>query len=164
MAQTPARPYTRAQIMLHWLILALIVVQFVSSDGMSAAWRQLGRGAEPDLSLLFWVHLVMGSVILGLVVIRIGLRLRHGAPALPEDEPPALQWIARLTHLGLYALMLAMPVSGLVAWYGGVRAAGDAHEVLKALLLVLIGLHIAGALYQQFVLKTNIMARMKRPG
>ena len=37
------------------------------------------------------------------------------------------------------------------------------NEVLKTLLLLLIALHVAAALVHQFIFKTNLMARMKRP-
>ena len=44
-----------------------------------------------------------------------------------------------------------------------VRPAAEAHEIMKALLMLLVGLHIAGALYHQFVLRNNLIGRMKRP-
>lgn len=31
-------------------------------------------------------------------------------------------------------------------------------------MLLFVALHVAGALYHQFVLKNNLLARMKRPG
>jgi cytochrome b561 len=71
--------------------------------------------------------------------------------------------IATGTHLGLYLVLLLTAASGSVAWFGGVETAGDVHEAMTTVLLILVGLHVAGALYQQFVLKTNIMDRMRTP-
>ncbi|MEZ5723006.1 MAG: cytochrome b/b6 domain-containing protein [Paracoccaceae bacterium] len=61
---------------------------------------------------------------------------------------------------GLYALLIVMVVSGGLAWFGQQRWAAEAHEVLKALVLVLVGVHVLGALYQQIVLASDVMKRM----
>ncbi|MEZ5714110.1 MAG: cytochrome b/b6 domain-containing protein [Paracoccaceae bacterium] len=159
-----AIPYTKTQIRLHWLIFLLIALQYLNNDAISGAWRQVTKGETVVFDPMILAHVALGGLIGLLVLMRIAQRLRHGAPALPEDEPPALRLVAQLTHLGLYVLMVAVPVSGAVAWFLKIEAAGEAHEVMKGLLLVLVGLHVAGALYQQFVLKTDVMARMKRPG
>jgi cytochrome b561 len=58
--------------------------------------------------------------------------------------------------------MILMPVSGSVAWFGGVEAAAQGHNILKIALLALIALHVAGALWHQFVLKDGLIARMRR--
>lgn len=159
-----AEPYTKTQIRLHWLIFLLIALQYLNNDAISHAWRQMGRGETVVFDPMILVHVALGVLIALMVLMRIVARLRYGAPALPEEEPPALRLAAQLTHLGLYLLMVAVPVSGAVAWFLRVEAAGEAHEVLKALLLVFVGLHVLGALYQQFVLKTGVMTRMTRPG
>lgn len=154
--------YSRPQIRLHWIVALLIVPQFVLHDGISAAWRALGQGQELPFSPLVPLHVLGGVLIAALVLWRIVLRLRRAAPALPEGGHPALDLVAKLTHAGLYALLLGLPLSGAVAWFGGVHAAGDAHEVMKTLLLALVALHVVGALYHQFVLKDGLMQRMKR--
>jgi cytochrome b561 len=70
--------------------------------------------------------------------------------------------LAKGTHVGLYALMILMPISGSVAWFGGIDAAAQGHNILKVALLALIALHVAGALWHQFVLKDGLIARMRR--
>ena len=92
------------------------------------------------------------------------MRWRRGVPLPPAEESPALQAVAKAVHLALYAILLLMPVSGLVAWFGHVGAAAQVHEVMKLPLLVLVGLHVLGALYHQFVLKNGLIERMKRAG
>lgn len=156
--------YSRAQIALHWVIFLLIVPQYLLHEHISQAWGKIERGQEIAFHPLIAAHVIGGALILALMIWRIVLRRSRGAPPFPSEEPLAMQWIARLTHVGLYALLLLMPVSGAAAWFGGVGAAAEAHEVMRILLLALIVLHILGALYHQFVLKTDIMARMKRAG
>lgn len=156
--------YSRAQIALHWVIFLLIAFQFIASDAMSEAWRAVVKSQEVGFNPLVAAHVFVGGAVLLLVLWRLMLRLTRGVPPLPEEEPPVLKLVAHVTHWALYALMILVPVSGAVAWLGGIKPAAEAHEVLKTLLMILVILHVAGALYQQLVLKTNIMARMKKAG
>ncbi|MFP1643948.1 cytochrome b [Pontitalea aquivivens] len=159
---TQPRGYTTVQIGLHWIVAVLIVLQYVFKDAISAAWRALRLGQETGFDPLVAQHVFGGILIMVLVVWRLVLRARHGAPPPPDQEAPALKLLAKATHGLLYLLMLGLPVSGAVAWFGGVGPAAGTHEVMKTLLLLLVLLHVVGALYHQFVLKTNLMARMKR--
>ncbi len=68
--------------------------------------------------------------------------------------------MAKATHFLIYALIIGMPISGAVAWFGGVPGAAAAHVLAKSVLLVLVILHVAGALFQQFLLKSNVLTRM----
>ena len=159
---TPVIGYSRAQILLHWIVALLIVPQFLLHDPMKDAWRAFRRGEEIAFHPLVAAHVFAGIAILLLVVWRLTLRARRGAPEPPESEHPALKLVAKATHAGLYLLLVLLTVSGGMAWFGGVEVAGEAHEVMKTLLLALVVLHVAGALFHQFVLKTNLMDRMKR--
>jgi cytochrome b561 len=67
------------------------------------------------------------------------------------------------THRAFYACLVLLPVTGAVAWFRGIPAAGDAHEVLRAVLLALIALHLGGVAMHQLVWKTDILKRMIRP-
>jgi len=75
---------------------------------------------------------------------------------------PASRALAKAAHVGLYALMILMPLSGSMAWFGGVDLAAQGHNVLKIVLLALVALHVLGALYHQFVLKDGLINRMRR--
>ena len=156
--------YSRAQIALHWVVFGLIALQYLLHETIAQAWDKIELGQDVAFQPLIAAHVFGGLLILVLVIWRIVLRRGRGAPALPAEEPLAMQWVAKGTHAGLYALMILMPLSGGMAWFGGVEAAAGAHEVMRIILLALIALHVVGALYHQFVLKTDIMARMKRPG
>ncbi|SMH49997.1 cytochrome b [Maritimibacter sp. HL-12] len=155
--------YTRIQIALHWLVFILVVLQFVLHDSIADAWERIEDGLEVGFDPLVAQHVFTGLLILLLVMIRMAIKAKRGAPALPENEPAILKLAAHGTHLALYALLILMPVSGAVAWFGGVEKAADGHEAMKVLVLVLVAVHVAGALFQHFVLKSNVLTRMRKP-
>lgn len=155
--------YTRTQIALHWIVAILIVLQFVLHDGISHAFRAVMRGTEISFDPLVASHVFGGLAVLAFALWRLALKAKNGVPQPPEEEAPALKLAAKVTHLSLYGLMILVPVTGAVAWFGMNHDAGEVHEVLRIPLLLLVLLHVAGALYHQFVLKTGVMNRMRRP-
>ncbi|WP_054302394.1 cytochrome b [Gemmobacter sp. LW-1] len=155
--------YSRSQIVLHWLTVVLVAWQFIGNDAISAAWRSLRQGGSPAFDPLVAGHVAGGIAVLVLALWRIGLQGRRGAPAPAEGGPAILRPLSKLAHAGLYLAMIALAVTGGMAWFGGISVAAEAHEVLKAVLLALIGLHVAGALWHQFVLRDGLMRRMARP-
>lgn len=156
--------YSATQIGLHWAVALLVLVQFLNNGAIGAAWRALRRGdAEVPGGFLVAAHVFVGIAILVFALWRITLRVTRGAPPAPAEEPRPLRLIAAATHGLLYLLLLAVPFSGLAAWFGGVAPAAGAHEVLKTALMLIVFLHIAGALYQRFVLKSDVVTRMLRP-
>jgi cytochrome b561 len=157
--------YTRAQIVLHWVIAALVIFQIVFGEDIVPAFRAYMRGTEPqaDAVLPANLHVYLGLAILVLAVFRLALRMRYGAPALPAGESVALQYIAKLAHLVLYASIFVMPVTGALAWYFGIREIGELHEIGKPVIIVAVVLHAAGALWQHFVVGSNVLRRMLTP-
>ena len=161
----PARTgYSLAQIALHWIIAVLIIGQVVLHEGMEAAYRAARGGAPATESelLLSDLHVAGGIAVFLLALLRVALRLKRGAPPPPETEHPALRFAARAVHFAFYAVILLMPATGALAWFGGVGAMAAVHGAGMLTILALLLLHIAGALYQHFVLKTDVMRRMLR--
>ncbi len=156
---TTSQSYSRAQVALHWAITLLVAAQFLLHEGISDAWDQRMDGTIPNEPFPN-PHAIAGLLIFALMVWRVVLRLRRGAPPLPAHEPKPLQVLAAGTHLAFYALLLAMPISGTVAWVAGLEVPAQAHEAASKLLLALIVLHIAGAVVQKLWLKSDVMARM----
>lgn len=154
--------YSATQIALHWIVFLLIVAQFVFNEPMSEAWRVVAKGGEKVMSPGVLAHVLGGIAVLLLAVWRLVLRFTRGAPDAPAGEAPMLRLAAHGTHMALYLLMILVPLSGMAAWGGGILAAGEAHEVLKTLLMLLVLLHVVAALWHQFGLKDNLMDRMKR--
>ncbi|MEC7765173.1 MAG: cytochrome b/b6 domain-containing protein [Pseudomonadota bacterium] len=155
--------YTRTQIALHWVIFILIAAQFLFNEAISDAWRAFMRTGEAGFNVLVAQHVFGGLLILGLVIWRLAIKLKRGGPPLPENEPAILKVAAHGTHILLYLLMILVPVSGAVAWFGGVETAAEGHEVLKSVLLILVLVHFLGAIAQRVIFKSDVMTRMMRP-
>jgi hypothetical protein len=97
--------YSSVSKWLHWLILALLVIQF------AIAWTmpEIGRGSVP-IGLIGW-HLSLGLTILAVMVVRLAWRLTHPVPPVPADLSPALATLSRATHNLLYAVLIARTVT-----------------------------------------------------
>lgn len=159
---TSTGKYSRAQIILHWTTLVLLLVSFFSHEAMKDAWRALRRGTEgfePGIGVP--VHVWIGVAILVLTLIRLVLRLTQGAPAPVPGQPRLATLAAAALHGALYLLLLAIPASGIAAWFLGVTDAGDMHEVFFNIAWVLVAGHVLMALYHQFVMKDNLIARVR---
>jgi len=58
---------------------------------------------------LITLHTALGVTILVQAILRLGVQLRSGAPALPADLPKPMTLAAQLSHYALYGLMILMP-------------------------------------------------------
>lgn len=155
--------YSLPQRALHWLTAVLVFYNLLLPDGMSEwhrAMRRTGSATAEQLASAN-IHAYNGIAILLLICARLFLRFGHGAPAAPPEEPVIFRYVATGAHAGLYLLLVALPVTGIAAFYLGYDGAGDMHaDVLKVILWVLIAAHVAGALVHQFYWKTNALRRM----
>lgn len=162
--------YAPSQIAVHWLAAALIVFLLLTGTFVLA---ELPNTA--DKAGNFRIHMILGALAAVLVVVRVLLRRR-------KPQPPAVvaeRW-AHLGHMGLNLLVVLLAGSGVVlALQSGVLAAvlGSAplpesldgrtlrkvHGLLSRLLMALVAVHVLAALYHQWVVKDNLLLRM-RPG
>lgn len=175
--------FSVAQRAAHWLTVLFIAWQFIvpasgafeKAMAVRAAAKKAAevtaQGGTPDpvpqldalTGLMLQSHFIVGGLIILLTLYRLFLRFTQGAPAAPESEPKALQLVAKVTHGLLYVVLFAMPLSGIGFRYLGLDFLHFPHEgPIKALMIVLIALHIVGALAHQFYFKTDVMARMTR--
>lgn len=154
--------YSGLQIGLHWVVALLIAAQFLFHDPMEEAWDAVRDGLAVPESAAFGanMHAAFGALILLLALARIYLRVTRGGPDLPANEPAPLKLLAKATHGLIYLLIVGLPLGGMAAWLGGVKQAAQVHGLGAEVLFWLVVLHVAGALVQQFVFKTNIMSRM----
>ncbi|OWU86606.1 hypothetical protein ATO6_07435 [Oceanicola sp. 22II-s10i] len=148
--------YSLIQIALHWLILVLIAGAWLLGDQMHGYEKLPATAALP-------LHGILGLSVFFLMILRLLLRLWLGAPPPPASDPKWQRRAATLTHWAIYALAILGPWAGGFAFYLRLDIAADLHEVLINLLIIAILAHTAAALYHQFVLKDNLLARM-RPG
>jgi len=159
----------------HWVIVALLVVQYLFGWLMP----DIHRGDKPGVGMTF--HLSIGLTILVLIVLRFAWRLTH--PVAPESSLAPWQRLgSEAMHWLLYIVVLATTLTGwLFASFRGwgvtffylvpmpMLAAENAaagkiidglHQAAEWTLLVLIGLHIATALAHLFIYRDRIMQRM----
>ncbi len=160
----PRQSYTLPQIVLHWAVVALVVVQLVSSDGMEEYWNRVEGGAAPGLPTesLPLLHAGSGAAILVLMIVRLALRRMAGTPPLPNVSP-ALRAAGRANHLALYGVLILLPLTGAAAVLAGAGWAAGAHNLLLTVLWLLVALHIAAALYHTFIRRDGLIWRMVVP-
>jgi cytochrome b561 len=161
----------------HWLIAVLIVAQGVLGLVMA------DMGLTPAKVRVFALHKSIGLSILALALLRIAWRLGERRPADPLATPRWQALAARATHLALYVLILALPLSGWwfnstanapLTWFGLVDipslTGGYApawkpralllHQTLFWLLVALLVVHVGAALWHHFKQRDDVLRRM----
>ena len=160
----------------HWLIVALLITQVTlafMADDLPAGARKLTLLAR---------HKSVGITILMLVILRLLWRLANPTPELPPTLKPYERKLAQVTHALLYALLIAMPLSGWmmssargfpVSWFGFFQlpdlvpkskplydALVATHATLAVVLGCVVALHVAAALKHHFWLRDDTLRRM----
>ncbi len=156
--------YTALQLSLHWLIVLLVFFQLIFGEDMGR-YNYFLRSGQDVAPLLtgYYLHVGVGIAVLVLTLIRLTLRLTQGVPA--SVPGPALQVRAgEALHYLFYVMLIATPVTGLLAQYVDMRTFGEIHAANKPIFILLIVLHAAAALYHHFVLKDSTLRRMMVPG
>lgn len=168
--------YTGTAKTLHWLILALLIAQF------TFAWTMPNIGRNTPVTTLISLHFTFGIVILAVAAMRLVWRVTHGEPPPEDGVPPWQTASARVIHWLLYALLFVVPLLGWInaSWrnmpivmFGhplpqlvatrapGWSWSGDVHSVLASyVMLTLVGLHVAAALYHYFIRRDRVLQRM----
>jgi cytochrome b561 len=155
--------FSLPQRVLHWLTAALVFFNLLLPDGMEEWNRSIKRtgSATADQVGSANIHAYVGIAILILVVLRLAFRFVQGVPPSSSLEPAIFRVVAKIAHVLLYGLLIAMPATGMAAYYLGYDGAGDVHaDILKVVLWALIAGHVLGALTHQFYWKTNVLRRM----
>lgn len=158
-----AATYHPVRIVLHWTLAILIAAQFALYPIVLPGWHYLITTHEYFYTWGIIEHLTVGSVVLLLVFWRIRERRRHPAPPPLPGSDPRMEAVGRLVHRATYIVMLLVPVSGLVIYFGDLRHVAFVHNALAMGLLGLIALHASAALYHQFIRHDGILLRMVRP-
>ncbi|WP_270939101.1 cytochrome b [Falsiroseomonas oryzae] len=167
------RRYPIPSILLHWTMAAAIAGAWLIGQLM----EEIPRGGGRTTAL--GAHALVGLAVVALLLPRILARLAGGAP-----DPAGPIWEQRLAaaaHLLLYALMLAVPLSGLaiamsgrapvpvlglfeippaLAGFGMRKPLEGMHEVLANLMLGAVALHVAATLWHALVRRDGVARRM----
>ena len=155
--------YTGIQIALHWGIAALVLFQLLFGESMAEVIEAAEEGgqATPLDQSLATAHYWVGIAILVLVAVRIVVRLVSGAPAV-QTPSTLMTKAAFATHMAFYALLVAVPATGLLGYYLG-DPWGELHTWGKPVFIGLIAIHAAATLFHQFWLKDGTLRRMLVP-
>lgn len=167
--------YTPVAVALHWLIALLVVGLWIVGATMedypdSIKWTAYG------------LHKATGILVLTLTLVRLAWRATHRPPALPKSLPKWQKTASALTHYGLYALLVLMPLSGWafssaagypVSVYGLFTLPNlvekdkelteffyETHELLANGLLLFVAVHTVAALVHHYYHKDNVLRRM----
>jgi cytochrome b561 len=155
--------YSQGQLVAHWLVAFLVVFQFLFNGGMQRAFDQSVEAGLWQATGGAVTHGLSGAIIFCLMAWRLSMRLGHGTPPPPDTEPRPLQIVSRGTHWAFYALLLAMPVAGVLAIVTLSPTLARLHGLAGSALFVLALLHVAGALWHGLVKRDGVTRRMLRP-
>lgn len=169
--------YGRITRLLHWLIAALMLWQFV---GMGL---RLIFGRQPLVSFFVGSHQQVGTVLFVLIVLRVIWAVLNRSNR-PDHGAGLIGLGARLGHLALYALMLVIASVAILRAYGNTRSfapfgfeifparteeitwmtnlAGALHGELAWVLAVLILGHIGMVGVHEAMWKDGTLAKMMR--
>lgn len=171
-----ANRYGAVAQLFHWLIAALILVQFI----LVMIFEDMPLGLE-KISVIVR-HKAFGMTLLMLAILRLCWKLGSLQPQWPVQIPSYERWLGKLTHWGLYIIILALPLSGWlmssaakipVSYFGLfyfpdliapdknlVKLAKQVHEILSWLLLLLLSLHVLAVIRHHFLRKDDTLYRM----
>jgi cytochrome b561 len=170
----PPKRYHKALVVLHWLLALLLVFALAMGTFVLTALPN----TSPDKFGALQGHMIGGALILALTVLRLVVRLRTARPAPATTGNAWLDRLAPLTHWVLYGLVLVMAGSGIAMSaqanlpaivFGGAGRLPESfgefmpravHGVAATLLMLAIGLHVAAAVYHQFVRRDRLLSRM----
>jgi cytochrome b561 len=167
--------YHPALVALHWLLALLIIAELLFG------WLVLSEtpNSDPTKVGILLPHMAIGMGVLALMLIRLVIRWRSAKPPEADTGFAALNRVGGLTHWVIYAVVIGMSLSGfalsLAAGLPDIVFAGSGdplpvdfsayapravHGLLATFLGLLLALHIAAALYHQFIRKDGLFARM----
>jgi cytochrome b561 len=166
--------YSKRMVIVHWLTLVLLFAAWYLGDTLSDATDE-SRATLAG----YIVHGLVGGAVLLLTVARLFFRGKDGTP--PAVGQGLMDKVAKGVHHFLYLVLFLLPVSGMMtiinSSVGRALLSGDAsllpkkddfeqvfthsvHETMVTVLIVLVAVHVLGAIKHQFVVKDGLLERM----
>lgn len=171
-----ANRWGSASITVHWLTFLLVL----ANGGIGLLMGDLPRSLTK--LQVFALHKSLGITVLALTALRLLWRLASKAPLALPDAPRWQVRLAALTHLALYLLLLAVPLSGWyynslagspLQWFtlfnlpalaatdlAAKHSAKDVHELLFYVLSGVVLVHAAAALGHHYLWRDRTLLRM----
>lgn len=166
--------YSNRMIFAHWLTLALLIAAWFLGDSLADA-----TDTSSATLTAYRLHIVVGVAVLLLTALRLFFRNKDGVPAPMGNTP--MDKVAKGVHHLLYATLFVLPLSGIATVFtsdaGRALLSGDAkllpgkdafdqvfahsvHESMVGVLIVLVAIHVLGAIKHQFIMKDGLIKRM----
>jgi cytochrome b561 len=173
-----AAPWPFALRALHWVTAVLVLALLGLGVFMVQAVQDAAQRFE-----LTQVHKSFGVAVLALTIVRLCVRALTVAPP-PETAAPLVLMAAKVSHIALYVLLVALPLSGwlmvsttpvrvpttvfglfdlpyfLATDLPTYRLARTAHVLLASALASLIAVHLAAAMMHAIVWRDRTLTRM----
>jgi cytochrome b561 len=176
----------------HWLVVVIVVVQVPLGFWMVEVYEAYTETYADDTLLMQTsnAHHTLGLMVLAIGAFRLAWRLSNRTPELPQSLATYQRYLARLTHVFLYAIMFGYPLSGWAAlsayegefpiFFFGYDSMprivpqvtegepfdypffAGIHRYLWRVGGLVLALHVCGALWHQFVARDGILRRMWR--
>lgn len=168
--------YRVVQKVIHWLMGLFISLDLFVAQKFGNFLEEADR-LESRMD-----HATLGTTLSILLLLRLYFRFRSGAPALPtEGMSPWQIWLAHWVHILLYVAMACLLLTGFITAMQAtdpiliynsfeitLGAMSDEnfvflrqfHELMTWVMIVLIVIHVAGALYHQFIVKDRVLIKM----
>ena len=172
-----AEGYGAVSQMMHWITVVLVILAWLLGQFDDVFSKGAARAAG------LFVHISAGLAVIGILVLRLLWRFADPPPSIEHTILGAwLDWAGRLAHYLLYALLVAVPISGIVLQFARgdslplfglteiaspwtrdrafARSVKEIHEVTANALVILAALHAAAALLHHWVLRDRTLVRM----
>jgi len=151
--------YSRAQIALHWMVVLLIPVQYLTGGSIERTHHAVHMGLEPSRwdILQHMVHNYCGMGIGVLMGLRLALRFLRGSTRETSTSFP--ERAARALHHAFYVAIIGQASLGFVAsylWFG----VAPLHVAGSWIILGMVAAHIAAAAWHMIVIKDDTIDRM----
>jgi len=165
--------YDSTTIVLHWAVFVLVAFQWIGAQTLFLFPRGPLRVDARSMHIVFGIAL--GAVLIARMIWRA-----TGGRRLPAADSRPLNIVAQATHYALYLVLIAMVTVGIfLAWTrgdslfnlfsipafgGGDRALAHSvqgvHAKIGWVIVALVGLHAAAALFHRFVWRDGVLGRM----
>ena len=166
--------YSHGAATFHWLTVVLVLAQIY----VGFTFGDLPRGSDARIEM-FTIHKTLGATILIVTLLRLGYRLINPPPPYPADMPKWDRFIAVWSHRIFYTVLIALPLTGLIAvsgkggmvdllWglqipalpIGDGEPFGEVHEILVYTAIGLLVIHVAAAIYHHLIVRDAASGRM----
>jgi cytochrome b561 len=148
--------YSKRMVIIHWLTLALLLAAWYMGDSLADATDE-SRATLAG----YIVHMSVGATVLLLTLARLFFRSQDGSP------PAMVLFLLPLS--GILTVVKSTAAKALLAGDAGLLPkehgfhevfAHEVHETLVTVLIVLVAIHLLGALKHQFIAKDGLLERM----